>query len=81
MHPGIKSAHDAIAQLKACEPHLWADLFVKLYMQFHRMYGQGYITSTSHGVDFFDNVVAGPEAWKEKGIYGDNFRKMLKGLQ
>lgn len=66
----------AVAQLNQVPPHLWAVWYVELRMMFCRLYPHG-LVSTTHGVDFFDNVLAGPEAWDEKGEYGDNFRKML----
>lgn len=60
----------------------WATVFVGLKMLFFRQHAQGLITSTSHGVDFFDNVIdciEGRLVWDEQGEYGDNFRKMIAG--
>lgn len=78
---GLDFALAAHSELETCPADEWATRFVELRMEFHRKYGQRLVTSTEHGADFFRNVLAGPEAWKEKGEYGDNFRKMLKGLQ
>lgn len=55
---------------------LFAPLFVESRMEFTRRYSKG-ICSTSHGLEFFENVIAGPDKWKEKGEYGDNFRKLF----
>lgn len=63
-----------------CTPRAkWGEVFVALYLQFCRQYSRG-TTSSSHGVEFFDNVLAGPENWKEPGEYGDNFRKLAKNV-
>jgi len=57
--------------------HMWATWFVELRMQFARCYSKG-ICSTSHGIEFFDNVLAGPANWQEPGEYGNNFRKLAE---
>lgn len=55
----------------------WAVVFIELRMAFNRLYPHGTL-STTHGADFFDNILAGASEWDEKGEYGDNFRKMLR---
>jgi hypothetical protein len=75
--PMLEFARVARLQLGLVPAHLWALWFVELRMSFARLYSKG-ICSTTHGVDFFDNVLAGPDAWKEEGEYGDNFRKLFK---
>jgi len=72
---------------KACEhilnlapPWRFPDLFVDLKMWFSKKYSRGLTTSTTHGIDFFRNVVGlaeGTMKWEEEGEYGDNFRKMV----
>lgn len=75
----MEYARVAQTQLASVPAHLWAVWFVELRMQFVRAYGQG-VCSTSHGVDFFAHVLAGPAHWKEAGVYGDNFRKLAVNL-
>lgn len=56
--------------------------YVNARLDFFRKFNPGYICSTSHGVDYFDNLrncLAG-DSWTEKGEYGDNFRKLIKHL-
>lgn len=72
----IEFANVAKIILESVPAHLWAEWFVVLRMQFARHYSKGTV-STSHGIDFFDNVLAGPEAWDEEGEYGDNFRMLF----
>ena len=73
----LEFARVAKALLETVPSSYWAVVFVELRMAFNRLYPHG-ILSTSHGVDFFDNVLAGPDAWDEKGEYGNNFRTMLR---
>ncbi len=73
-----KFCEDAIVTLK--ESNDWARDFVELRMRFHRLHGDSLITSIVHGPDFFKNVLdclAGAK-WEERGLYGDNFRKLIK---
>lgn len=74
---------------KACElvlslapkGHRWAELFVDLKMWFFRKHCRGLICSTSHGTDWFTNIIGlaeGTMEWKEEGEYGNNFRKLVK---
>lgn len=58
---------------------LWAETFVERKMEFHRRFSMGLITSITHGMDFFDNVMNGLNGskWDERGEYGDNFRKII----
>lgn len=65
------------------DPRVFAKNYVNLRLQFFRQFNPGYICSTSHGIDFFDNVkncLAGEE-WTEKGEYGNNFRKLIQHLK
>jgi hypothetical protein len=65
--------------LEAAEPGKWAETFVSLKMAFFHDYADGLVCSIAHGVDYFDNIIAACEGrlvWKEKGEYGDNFRKL-----
>lgn len=68
-------------QLDSLNDQRWGLFFVEARMQFHRRYNDGLIFSTSHGIDFFTNVIDSFEGrlqWDEKGVYGDNFRKFIK---
>lgn len=65
------------------DPKTFAKTYVNLRLQFFRQFNPGFICSTSHGIDYFDNLkacLAGKE-WNEKGEYGDNFRKLIKHLK
>lgn len=65
------------------DPRVFAKNYVNLRLQFFRQFNPGYICSTSHGIDFFDNIrncLAGEE-WMEKGEYGNNFRKLIQHLK
>ena len=84
----IEMLEDAKAMVRALNspyfdqhPKLWGENFVELRIWFHRKHGRGLVLSTLHGIDFFQNVVDACEGrmkWKEEGIYGDNFRKLIK---
>lgn len=66
--------------LELAPAHRWADMFVDLKMWFFGRHGRGLISSTSHDTDYFRNIIElaeGRMEWKEKGPYGDNFRKMV----
>jgi hypothetical protein len=63
--------------LNVARAEYWAAVFVELRIEFTRLYSRG-ICSTSHGIEFFDNVLAGPANWKEPGEYGNNFRKLAE---
>ncbi len=69
-----QAAVDALRVLKGQE---WAVAFVELRLQFFRRYQRGLICSTEHGPEFFEHILAGPKAWKEKGEYGNNFRALF----
>lgn len=77
-----KSYHDALmAQtiLDVIDPEKWAETFVALKMDWFREHADGLICSCEHGLDYFRNIIAAYEGrlvWKEKGEYGDNFRRM-----
>lgn len=58
-------------------PDRWAEEWVEARMEFCHLFPHD-LLSTSHGIDFFANVIAGPDAWDEKGEYGNNFRKMFR---
>ena len=78
--PMLKAALLSQQILNQCEGILWARVFVELKMDFFRAYGRGLISSCEHGIDYFDTIVKccrGEMVWKEKGEYGDNFRKMI----
>jgi hypothetical protein len=58
----------------------WAKSFVRLKMSFWRRHCMGLIFTTSHGVDFFSNILAcleGRMKWTEEGDYNENFRKFI----
>ena len=68
-------------QLDSLNDQRWGLFFVEARMDFHRRFCNGFIFSTSHGIDFFTNVIDSFEGrlqWDEKGCYGDNFRKFIK---
>jgi hypothetical protein len=72
-------AQQVQAELSACPLNRWAEVFVKRRLEFAGRFNNGLIFSTSHGADFFDNVVNcidGAE-WEEKGELGNNFRKLV----
>jgi hypothetical protein len=85
--PPPESKDPVLDCAKACELILdlapswrWADVFVDLKMWFHGRHGRGLISSTSHGIDFFRNIIdvaEGRMKWEEEGQYGDNFRKLV----
>lgn len=78
----LEMARAAAITLDAVPGRIWADVYVELRMIFHRRYGRGLVISTTHGADFFDNVIdccEGTLAWDEKGELGENFRKMIRG--
>lgn len=69
---------ETILLLNKCSMDDWAKVFVERRMQFQRDYGNGLVLSTSHGIDFFENVLACLDGapWDEKGHLGDAFRKL-----
>lgn len=71
---------EALASLAKADPKDWAALFIRLRMEFHRLYSKGRVCSTSHGVDFFENVLdfAAGVPWEEPGEYGNNFRSIVR---
>lgn len=75
---------DAIAELKACPLDRWAVTYIRLrYHEFWPRYASGLIFSTTHGADFFQNLLdcLNGKEWTKKdeaGEYGDNFRKLIK---
>ena len=75
----------AIAELKTLKAPVWAERFVALRMDFCRKFQveDKLITSTSHGTEFFLNVLNGlnGQEWdkhEHKGIYEDNFRRLVE---
>ena len=76
---------NAINLLNSANIKDWAVLFVNLRMEFARTYQKELITSTYHGIDFFQNVLdcLNGKKWLEPGepeiksIYGENFRKLI----
>lgn len=61
---------------------LYGMAWVEFRIGFARKFQMGprSTTSTAHGLEFFDNVVAcceGRMEWNEKGEYGDNFRRLI----
>ena len=78
----LETARVYATTLSMVPQRVWAEVWVELRMSFHRCFGRGLITSTAHGIDWFENVIAACEGrlvWEEKGEYGDNFRKMIAG--
>jgi len=72
---------DTLELLTTCSKDVWAKTFVDRRMEFARTFANDLTFSTSHGVDFFTNVIAcldGEMEWDEKGHLGDNFRKLIK---
>jgi len=74
----------AIAELRTLQAPVWAERWVALRMDFCRKFQveDNLITSTTHGSDFFTNVLNGldGEDWSKhehKGIYEDNFRRLI----
>lgn len=60
----------------------WASAWVCWKMAFMREFAPNYVFSTSHGIDFFQNVLDGCNGfeWSEKGEYGERFRRFIKEL-
>lgn len=80
--PMLDAAKACSIALSMVPQRMWAELFVELKMAFFRKFARGLICSTTHGLDWFDNIVAACEGrleWDEKGEYGENFRKMIAG--
>lgn len=78
--PMLETAKGCMAVLEIIPRSKWAEYFVELYLGFYRKFGRGVLISTTHGVDFFHNVVEcceGRMKWKEEGEYGENFRKLI----
>jgi hypothetical protein len=76
-----KYCEQALARLNAATN--WAELYVNLRIEFHRLHGHKLITSTSHNAEFFINLLNclnGAEWDKKefKGEYEDNFRKLVE---
>lgn len=74
---------NAIEQLDKCHPRDWASLFVNLKMEFFRKYQRGLICSTSHGIDWFHNIIdcLNGKEWSvedHKGEFENNFRKLIQ---
>jgi hypothetical protein len=62
----------------------FAVAFVEARMAFARTYTRDYLFSTSHGLEFFQNVLdcaSDKLVWKEEGEYGNNFRKFIKSIK
>jgi hypothetical protein len=62
----------------------FAVAFVEARMAFARTYTRDYLFSTSHGLEFFQNVLdcaSGKLVWKEEGEYGNNFRKFIQSIK
>lgn len=70
---------DALAKLKEAKKEWWAAVFVKLRMDLQAQYLRGLVLSTSHGVNIFENILAGLNGvqWEEKGELGNNFRLLI----
>lgn len=73
----------AIEQLDGCDIKEWAPLFVKLKIEFFYRFQNGLICSTTHGVDWFNNVLncLNGQEWdrkEHKGLYEDNFRLLIE---
>lgn len=80
--PMLFFAKSAVVVLSNQPPTTWAALFVQLRIDFFRLFQRGLVTSTVHGLDFFQNVIdviEGRLVWDEEGEYGENFRKIIKG--
>lgn len=79
--------------LQNCKPSEYSGLYVKHKMEFYNLYlkYEKLITSSSHGISFFDNIIKyydAPETYMEvernhngKAIgdtkYEDNFKKII----
>ncbi len=75
-----KFCEDAIAKLKGVPDTEWANTFVELRMEFCRKFQRGIITSTWHGIEFFDNVLFclnGGDVKEPAGEYKTNFKKLI----
>lgn len=80
--PMLDAAKACVTALDMVPQRMWGVLWVELRMSFHRRFSRGLICSTTHGPEFFENVINAIEGrleWDEKGEYGENFRKIIKG--
>ena len=78
--PMLEAAQAAKRQLAMVSMAAWAEVFVELKMDFWRKFSRGFVCSTQHGVDYFDNVVVACRGvrWEEPGEFGENFRRMIR---
>lgn len=69
--------------LDNCIPKEFAQLFIKAKTECFHLYQKGLINSSSHGIDFFKNIInfwENPDSYcnDEKNTYEYNFVKLLK---
>lgn len=69
--------------LDNCNPKDYAKLFIEAKLKCYDLYYKGIINSSSHGIDFFKNVIKfwdNPDSYcnNEKNTYEYNFVKILK---
>jgi len=69
--------------LDNCMPKEFARLFIMAKDEFFHLYNKGLINSSSHGIDYFKNIINywdNPDSYcdDEKNIYEYNFVKLLK---
>jgi hypothetical protein len=91
----LYEASYAIQVLKHCPAKEYGRTFIKLREQFWRKYAKNRIFSTSHGADFFENIIEcvldnkrWPTDFLDKrstggqiGEYDTNFTQMLKEIK
>ena len=76
----LADACKAVTILANTDNDKWAEMYVNLRIDFFNKHCHGLVSSTAHGVNFFENIVMcfqDAELWTEKGVYGDNFRKLM----
>lgn len=58
----------------------YATTFVNLRIKLNKLFFNGKIISTLHGIDIFDNILdaLSGSKWEEKGELGDNFREIIR---
>ena len=85
MNTLLKYSLDTISMLEKVEAKDFAALYVKRRAEVFVLFGNGFITSTAHGIDFFNNVIKyieNPNEYREtvngKSEYESNFREILK---
>lgn len=84
----LEFCKETLDLLENCGSAEFAPLYVKRRNEAFQMFHNGLICSTSHGINYFNNVVnfiENPDGYKEtvsgKSEYEENFRNVLRNNQ